>query len=485
MIMKRTRPTSKDMDARRERILRGNITRTLFWLASPVMTSQLVNISYNLVDSVFLGRLGKEEFGAPTLTWPLVFLFFSIVMGFSQAGISIVSQLYGANRQQEAERAARVLLTFVIVLSIVLTIIPFALAPMFLTFIRVPSEIFPHALTYIRMILIGFPFVAVYHTFVTISSAFGDTRTPMKLSLISATLNMLLDPLLIFGLLGFPRLEVMGAALATTISYIIVSLLSMYLLFTGLIGIKAVPSVSVFGETGLLYKIVKIGSYLAVQRSANSLGFVMMASIVAHFGSIAVAAYGVALRVIDVLQVINISLSRATQIMIGQNIGAGQENRAREILSRSMVLIAAIMGMGGVILFFVAPHVVKFFVDDPYVINEGAKLIRIMVPSIPFFGLFFMANAASTGSGRVKIFTIIGLLRLWVFRIGLAILLSRFMGMGIEGVWVSISFSNIIAGIIAVLWALTSDWYRGIIGVDMVLRDKESGQKYPLETTSK
>lgn len=457
------RDLQSERERRRRRITEAPITPTLLWLAGPIMLSQFVNISYALVDAILLGRLGKAEFGAPTVTWPLVFFFFSIGMGFSQAGISVVSQLYGAKRYGEAEKAARDLLGIMLALSLLLSILPYALAPLILNLMGVPGDVMPHALSYIRIILLGLPFALLYMTFVTISNALGDTRTPMKLSITAALINIALDPLLIFGLLGFPRLEVMGAAIATTVARVIVSIAALYILASGKLGLRILPRPPTGERTEHLRTILRIGPYLALQRSANSLGFVVMASIVAHFGSTAIAAYGVALRLIDILQAFNMSLSRATEIMVGQNIGARKKQRAREIVYKAMGLMAAVMVVGAIILYTLAPHVVGLFIDDPEVVSEGSRLIRILVPSLPFFGLFFIANAASTGSGRVRLFTLIGLMRLWVFRIGLGILLAYQLNWGVDGIWASISLSNIITGILAVVWTLTTKWYIGII----------------------
>jgi len=459
------------MQARRDRIVSGDIIPTLFWLAGPIALSQLVNISYSIVDAIFLGKLGKAEFGAPTVTWPLIFLFFSVGMGYSHAGISLVSQLYGAKKFKEAEEVAGKLLMIMLLLSLLLAGVPFYLSPLLLRLIGVPPDVLPHAIIYIRVVLLGLPFALLYFTFVIISNSTGDTRTPMRLSVAGSLINMILDPLLIFGLAGFPRLEVMGAALSTTVSRILISLIALYILVAGRGPIRVKPKLGNLMRDKFVKSVLKIGSMLAVQRSSNSLGFVIMISIVSHFGSTAVAAYGVAIRIIDLFQAFNMSLSRATEIMVGQNIGASNFQRARTIVKKSMMIITVIMSLGGLLIYIVAPHFVRVFVNDPEVITEGSRLLRMLVPSLPFFGLFFIASATATGSGKVKIFTLISLARLWVFRLGTAVVAAFYLGLGVDGIWLSIPLSNIIAGTIALAWVFKTEWYKGIIGREITGKD--------------
>jgi putative MATE family efflux protein len=201
----------------REDILNGNIAKTLLMLGWPLMIGGLLHTTYNLIDTFWLGKLGKEAITAPANTWPIVWLMISLGMGAGIAGIALVSQYIGAQKKEMANKAATQVFVFMFVIAIVIGISGFLFSPYILRFVSVPSEIFDIVLSYIRIIFLGIPFMFMTLAFDFILRGFGDTRTAVKITGTSLILNMILDPLMIFGISFFPRMEVAGAAWATLI----------------------------------------------------------------------------------------------------------------------------------------------------------------------------------------------------------------------------------------------------------------------------
>ncbi len=445
-----------------KRVLENPIYPTMLSLAWPVILAQAVNISYSVIDSIFLGRLGKEPFSAPVIGWPVVFLFYSIGLGFVSGGLSIISQYFGSGERKKLSTSISKLISFSILISLVLSGVSLLILDHILFLLGIPMDVYGLARTYLHIVLIGIPFGIFYMAFVTIINSFGDTRTPMYLSVFSALFNIFLDPLLIYGLLGFPRLEVKGAALATLVSRITVALIASILL------VKRLDSYNIrlrmlMPDRDFLSIIIKTGGPIAFQRSTNSLGSTVLIGLVARFGSTALASYGVALRVIDLLQVFVWGINRAVAIMVGQNIGAGKTQRAITIAKNGIILVVSFLTLTGGILVLFAPYVVTVFVDDMNVVSEGSFLLKLFALSIPFFGLYFIGSGVATGSGHTRVISIISFLRLWVFRIGLAYLLAYLLYFDEDGVWYSIVISNIIAGVLSFIWVLRSHWYKGII----------------------
>ena len=446
----------------RKRIVEGNIFKTMVWLAWPILVANLVNISYNLVDAFWLGKIGKETFGAPTVSWPLINLIYSIGFGYSGAGISLISQYYGAGDYEMAEKSASQFVAYSIYMALVLCTFGFTVSPYLLYLMCVPPDIYGLAVQYTKTIFLGLPIVLLGYAYIAISNGIGDTRTPTILNIISSTVNIILDPVMIFGLYGLPAMGVIGAAIATIISRSIVSVVGGYILFKGYLGIRI--RVKYFRLEGWwLRKIFSIGTPLAIQRSSNSLGFTIMMSIVSRFGSVVVAAYGVAIRIIDVLTAITAALQRSTSIMIGQNVGAEKYDRAWRIAKMSLLSIFIMLLLGSLVIFVYRSHLVSVFISEPEVIVEGSKIISIFTWSLPFFGLFFMAGAIATGSGHTRFFAVISIIRLWALRIGLSILFALILGYGSTGIYVAMTLSNIIAGLLSVIWVISKKWLKKVI----------------------
>jgi len=450
----------------RTRILEGSIVKTMLWLAWPIILGNLVNMSYNLVDAYWLGKLGREAFGAPTVSWPLIMFFYALGMGFSMAGISLVSQYVGSGDYEKTRKSIGFLITFMFITALIISLVGYSISPYILHLIGVPREVLYHAIEYIRVVFMGIPFVFLGFAFSFIASGLGDTRTPTYLGIVSSILNIFLDPIFIFGLntpiLDIPEMGVVGAALATIISRSFVSVAGLYLLVHGFRGIKL--RINDLGVEGWwLKKIIVIGTPLVLQRSANSLGFVVMTSIVSSFGSVAIAAYGVAIRIIDVIQAFTWGLQRSASIMIGQNIGAEYYERAYIIVKKAILLIIAILTLGSLTIFLIRDQVIVIFINDPQVVAEGALLLSIFTWSIPFFGVFFIGNGVAAGSGHTLYMSILGIVRLWLLRIGLSYLLGIVWGYGTLGVWIGMTLSNVIAGVLALFWILSGVWAEKVI----------------------
>ena len=452
----------KDTLAFRDRILNGDPVRTTIWLAWPIIVANLVNISYNIIDTFWLGRLGRASLSAPVVSWPLIMFFHAIGMGFSFAGVTFISQYVGASDARMARKSAGMLVGFSLLLSLIIATTGYTTAPYILRAIGVPNDVLPKAIGYITIIFAGEPIVYLGFVFNAIVQGLGDTKTPTYLGIISSIMNLVLDPIMIFGWFGIPPLGVKGAAIATITSRAFVGITGTYLLARGFRGIKIGLKDLVF-EGWWVRKVIKVGGPMAVQQSANSLGFVVMTSIVSSFGSAVIAAYGIAVRIVDLTQAFTWGFMRATSIMVGQNIGARNYGRAEEITKKNMLMLSSLLTLGGLLIILFRQPLAAFFINDPLVIREAALLIFVFTPSLPFFGIYFIGNAVARGSGHTVPVMIISIVRLWVIRIGFSYLLAFLLGWGPLGVWVSMSLSNIGAGLAAYAWVKLGNWKKPVI----------------------
>jgi putative MATE family efflux protein len=448
----------------RDRILNGAILNTLLWLSWPIIVANLIQASYNFVDALWLGRLSKEDFAAPTAVWPPIFLFQSIGIGVAQAALAITSQYYGAGDYERTRHSIAQTLLLMAITSVLIGIAGFYSMPIILRYMNVPSEVYPKALSYSRIILAGMPIVFMAITYVTVANSFGDTRTPTILSTLSATVNMVLDPLLIFGYGDIiPSLGINGAAIATLTSQAIVGLTGIYLIaLRGVYGFT-IDKKSLGLEKAWLVRVARIGLPITFQMSSNALGFTIMNSLVSLFGTVALAAYGVAIRILDIIQSFTWGIQRATAIMIGQNIGAEKYERARRIAYTSTLFIVIVLALGATLIYAKRASIAHLIIKEISVVEEASRLLAVFVWSIPAFGVFFVINGVAQGSGHVKAITLISIMRLWLLRIGLSYILAIHYRLGADGIWVAMTVSNLIAGIVAYLWLLHGSWTRKVV----------------------
>ncbi|WP_461865379.1 MATE family efflux transporter [Thermococcus sp.] len=467
----------------REEILTGNIERTLLSLAWPLIVSNIIQVVYNITDTFWLGKLGREALSAPGTSWPVIGTLMALGMGFAMAGFAFVGQYIGAEQYDKANRAAGALYSLMMIFASITAVIGYLIAPYALHFMRVTETVYPYALSYLRIIFAGIPFAFTFMAFQFLLRAAGDTKTPVKISFLTVGMNIVLDPIMIFGLLGFPKLGVGGAALATILSNTTGSVIGAYLLFKGKVGIHLTaddlrPDLEFYG------RIFKVGLPSAIGQSANSFGFVVLTGIIFGFGDVTYAAYTITTRLVNFLTSISRGISQAMGTMIAQNVGAENYRRAKKIAERTMMVNFAIATLAVLMIAIFRVPLFKIFLNDPAVIEESKIVLLYFLSSVPFFnGIFVVVTNVFQSSGHTKKSMFLGMLRLWGLRIPLSyvfgyvgaltftlgnqinihIPLAELFNFSSAGVFFGMGMSNFVAATVAFLWFLRGSWMRRII----------------------
>ncbi|MCE4617658.1 MAG: MATE family efflux transporter [Desulfurococcales archaeon] len=447
------------VDKLRTRIVEGSILRAIIILAGPAVASRLLNVAYELIDTIFLGHLGEAELAAPTAAWPLLMLFMSIAIGISSSSVSMVSQLVGARDYEKASDVSSQLLGLTLLVGVLSAFLYAGISPVIYSAQSLSPEVYKLALIYTLYLAIGVPtfFAVIYYT--NLLNSLGDTRTPFILNTVSVTINIVLDPLLIFGLLGFPRWGVMGAAVATSIARIVAGIYALYHLSSGRIGFRVTPRIPTLPVTRVA---LKVGLPVSFQMSLTSIGFLVMIKIVALLGTAVLASYNVAVRILGLIQAFAFGFSQALGVVVGQNIGAGHTSRAWESAKKGLLLLFGLMGIGSLLIYLGNRPIVEVFTTSGDVIRESIIMINIIAVGTPFLGVMFASNGIARGSGHTRIVALIGAARLWVFRIPLAYYLAFTVGLGPKGVWWAMTLSNILSGLAAVAWVIRRSWLKGL-----------------------
>lgn len=457
----------------RNKILNGDIIRTALTLGWPVMLSNVFQTIYNLTDAFWLGKLGREAVAAPSISWPILFLFISLSAGFGIAGISLVSQYTGEGSPEKANEAAGQLLSFLSISSCTVAVFGFLFTGDVLRLMGASPEVLTTTTPYLQIMFVAIPFLFCHFGFRSLLRGYGDTRTPMILTISSALLDAVLDPFFIFGWGFLPRMGASGAALTTLITRGMVSVIDLYLLFSGRVGIK-LKLHYLKPNLEWIRKIVSIGLPSSIGQGGTALGFVALISLVTmedtalwregivEQGTL-LAAYGIGSRIINMINVILWGGVSAISTMIGQNLGADQYERAGQIASKLLITFFSLAATASAIVYFLRIPLYRIFINEPAVLDMGSNFVTFFVPSVPFFALFRMVGGVFQGSGHTKPSMVLSLLRLWGLRITLSYAFYFMLGMGAVGIWIGMAVGNIAGASLSVAWMSRGTWKEKVI----------------------
>ncbi|WP_303646381.1 MATE family efflux transporter [Halorussus ruber] len=462
-------------------ITEGGLLGPMFRLAWPIVVIQLLQVTYNIADTFWLGRLSADAVGALSLAFPLIFLLISIAGGFTTAGSILVAQYTGANSEGSAGKVAGQILSFVTILAVGLSVVGyFATEPMLAA---LPSQgatteqVVPLAGDYMEVFFLGLPFLFGFFVFTSLMRGYGDTRTPMRVMAVSVALNVVLDPLLIFGLgpipsLGvesavFPAMGMEGAALATIFSRAVASVLGFYVLFVAGAG----PNVEVdylVPDLGYIWDIVRIGVPSAVEQSMSALAMITLTAMVVQFAPPVVSAYGLGNRLASLVFLPAMGLGRATNTMVGQNLGAGKADRAERAVWIAAKVGAAVMFVVAIVAALFPEPIVSVFMATGTeaareTVRQGSTYLRIRSVEFTFMAVLQVMLGAYRGAGNTKTAMGFSMVALWVGRVPTVYYLAFVAGMGATGIWTGMALGNTLGAIAAALWFTRGTWKETVI----------------------
>jgi putative MATE family efflux protein len=351
-----------------------------------------------------------------------------------------------------------------ILLSTVLSALGLIFAKPLLTMLKTPADTFDFTLSYYRIVITGMPLSFPMFVYQSAMNGYGDTMSPLKIAMFTALVNLILDPLLIFGWLGFPALGVNGAAITTVVTRALASAIGLYLFFSGKKGIRLKLS-HLKPNIDIAKLMVKIGVPSAIGFSGSALGFIVLISIVNLFGTPVVSAYGIATRIVHFYMLPAMGISSAVTAIVGQNLGAGQIQRAKEVVKKGIYLMLFIVIPPITLTAIFGKEVTAIFIpNDPLVHQLGQVMFYITPPSLIFFGLGTVIEGAFHGAGYTLPVMVAQISRIWVFRIPFVYLLSIIILDGPEdvhasvGIWWGMVISNGAALLLLAIWYHVADW---------------------------
>ncbi len=432
----------------------GRIGRKLLLLAGPIVFSMLLQTAYNIVDTVFIGMLGPENLAAISITFPVVFVFIAVASGFAVGSNALVSQALGQNDENRASNFAEHSLLLSLAAGIAIAILGIVFSKHLFVFMGASGKVLELTIAYSNLIFVGFVFLFLGFVSQSLIQGEGDSKTPMKNLFYSVMLNIALDPLLIFGFAFIPAFGIVGAAIATVLSRSVAAFLNIYHLLSGKGRLKLKPTAFKF-NAGILKKIIAIGLPSSISQSITAAGFMFITSFVSAFGTFAIAAYGIGMRLNSMVVLPMIGIATATITFVGQNIGAGNVERAKSVVWFSAKISFAITAP---IVFFMLLFPKYFFIpftQSSEIIEIGIEYLSIIAWTFLLFSIYYMIISGFQGAGKTMLSLATNLVY-WAVAIALAAVLPATFGL--VGIWYALAIAIIIEVLLSLAVFLSGIW---------------------------
>lgn len=384
----------------------GSIWKRMVSFAVPVFLGNLCQQLYNAVDSVIVGKfVGKQALAAVASSGNLIFMMTGFFMGlFIGAGI-VFAQYFGARNYEKVRSAVHTDIAFALCCGVLLTLLGVFFTPTLLTWMRTPADVLDTSILYFRLYFLGSLATILYNAGMGILQAVGDSRSPLYYLVISSVVNVALDLLFV----GAMDMGVAGAAVATVISQVVSAVLCIIKL-TRSDGPYRLEIKRIGFDLPLLKKITSQGVPSGVQNSIIAIANVVVQSNINTFGSDAMAGCGSYSKVEGFVFLPITAFAMALTTFIGQNLGAGQFDRAKQGARIGILCSMAMAELIGVALFFLAPYAMRLFNDDPAVVAIGVRQSHIEALFFCFLAFAHGVSAVLRGAGRAQVpmYTMLG-----------------------------------------------------------------------------
>ena len=417
--------------------------RSIWRIAWPVMLIQSLYTALAIVDLFWVGRLGPASVAAVALGGTVMGVLFAIGQVFGVATLALGARATGAGDRAAAVQALRHATVPAVLAGLVIGAAGIPLAGTILRALRAEPEVVAAGTSYLVVTFAYLPAFFAGMPAYSLFQATGDTRTPMFVILATNLFNAALDPVLIFGWLGMPRLGVLGAALATAASPLLwLAIVGVILRRRGLLR---------FGgrlEWARVKTVFRVGVPAGLQAVTRPLTGTLMFGIVNGFGIAATAAFGVGLRILNVIFIYLAALQSAGEALVGQSLGRGDRQFAKQV-SHRVSLVAVLLQLAVMpLVFLFAPAVVRVFSVDPEVVRVGTAYLRVLAPFLVLGGLNVGWGSAQRGAGDTRPPMLAAVLANWAVKLPLAWALARYTGLGASGVWFGIGVSVLVESLV-------------------------------------
>lgn len=429
-------------------MLHDDIKKVLIALSLPIIASNFVQTAFGLIDMIWVGRLGANAVSAVGTAS----FYINLATGVSTLiviGTGVrVAQSLGARNVEDARTYTKNSLWMALILSVIFSSVFFIFSKPLIGFFKMEHPVVESmAIQYLRHALVGIPFLFFAAVITSVLTSYGNTKITFKANTIGLLLNIILDPIMIFGWFGLPKMGIVGAAWATTISRLLTLVI---LVISSNDEIKASLKNTINFDK--IKDVIKISSPATAQSLIFTMISMVVARLVIQFGTDAIATQKIGIQIESITWVTVGGLQGAISAFVGQNLGAQKPDRIKEGYYYGLKVVT-VFGLIVTSIFLLFPKpIFSIFISDPDLINMGVGYMVALAFSQTFMAYEMLSVGAFNGLGQTHIPPLVSI-TFTALRIPMAMVLTKFLGL--SGIWWSISISSIFKGVIMIIWFQT------------------------------
>ncbi|WP_425236848.1 MATE family efflux transporter [Ulvibacterium sp.] len=437
----------------------GSIRKAIFMLSIPMILEMMMESIFAIVDIAYVSQVSVNAVATIGLTESVITLVYAVAIGLSMAATAVVARRIGEKDIQGARESAVQAILLGVLVAVLVGIIGFLYAREILALMGAEQDLIDEGYGYTKWLIGGNITILLLFLINAIFRGAGDASIAMWTLVLSNGLNIILDPIFIFGWGPIPEFGVMGAAIATNIGRGTAVLFQLGILFFGWGRIKLAAK-DVVLNLKVMFNLVKVSLGGIAQFLIGTSSWVFLMRIISEFGSEVLAGYTIAIRVMLFTLMPSWGMSNAAATLVGQNLGAKQPDRAETSVWKTGKYNAYFMALVSIIYLFFAKTIVGWFNDNPVVIENGGLCLQIIAAGYIFYAYGMVITQAFNGAGDTGTPTKINLVSFWLFQLPIAYLGAITFNLGAMGVFIAITTAEVLLAIIAIIWFKKGNWKR-------------------------
>lgn len=435
----------------------GNINQALFLLAIPMVIEMFMESLFALVDVFFVAKVGIDAVTTIGLTEAVLTLIYSVAIGCSSGATALVARRIGEKDPKAASFTAFQALMVGVIFGVVTGVVGVFFAEDILRFMGASPEVLAKGTNFVRIMLGSNVVIMLLFLLNGVFRGAGDPAIAMRTLLLANGLNIILDPIFIFGLGPIPAMGVTGAAIATTTGRTVGVLYQLYNLFWGKGAIRIDrPMLRI--DFGIIRRLLEVSLSGAIQFIIASASWIFLMRIISRFGSESVAGYTIGIRVIIFALLPSWGLANAASTLVGQNLGAKQPDRAEKSAWRAGYFNTIFLLGVSVLCFIFAPVIMTFFTDKPEVARIGTMTLRILGLGNVMYAYGMVISQAFNGAGDTRTPMIVNFICFWLIEIPLGYVLAVTLGMGVLGICIAVPASESLLALVLIVIFRKGKW---------------------------
>ena len=435
----------------------GSIRKAIFMLSIPMILEMMMESIFAIVDIAYVSQVSVNAVATIGLTESVITLVYAVAIGLSMAATAVVARRIGEKNIQGARETAVQAIALGILVSAIVGVIGFIYAKDILALMGGAPDLIAEGYGYTQLLLGGNITILLLFLINAIFRGAGDASIAMWALVLSNGLNIILDPIFIFGWGPIPEYGVMGAAIATNIGRGTAVLFQLCVLFFGWSRIQ-IGFQDMIIRFNVMLNLIRVSLGGIAQFLIGTSSWVFLMRLMSEFGSEVLAGYTIAIRVMMFTLMPSWGMSNAAATLVGQNLGAQQPDRAETSVWKTGKYNAWFMGLVSLIYLFFAYEIVGWFNTNPVVIENGGLCLQIIAAGYVFYAYGMVVTQAFNGAGDTGTPTKINLFAFWFFQLPLAYIAAITFNMGAIGVFIAITAAEVLLAIISMVWFRKGNW---------------------------